>query len=139
MNSWKIKHKNIEKEKKCCGEVYSFIADQIEGLIDIEIGNYLYEKAKSKFSLHYNRWVNGGIDIYIFDEDFCTINDFDKIDFTTEPFDIDDLLIIEHLHYEDILWFIMNFKEEKKKMIKRIDQYIEWKERYNEKNKKRCF
>ena len=134
MNSGKIRYKNIEKEKKCRGEVYSLIADQIEGLIDIEIGNYLYEKAKSKFSLHYNRWANGGIDIYIFDEDFCTINDFDKIDFTIEPFDIDDLLMIEHLHYEDILWFIMNFKEEKKKMIKRIDRYVEWKEKYNEKN-----
>lgn len=135
MDSWKIRHKNIEKEKKCRGEIYSFIADQIEGLIDIEIGNYLYEKAKSKFSLHYNRWANGGIDIYIFDEDFCTINDFDKIDFTVEPFDIDDLLMIEHLHYEDILWFIMNFKEEKRKMVKRVDRYIEWKEKYNEKNK----
>jgi len=44
------------------------------------------------------------------------------------------MLMIEHLHYEDILWFIMNFKEEKKEMIKRIDQYIEWKEKYNEKN-----
>ena len=42
MDSWKKRHKNIEKEKKCRGEVYSFIADQIEGLIDIEIGNYLY-------------------------------------------------------------------------------------------------
>ena len=126
MDSWKIRHKNIEKEKKCCGEIYSFIADQIEGLIDIEIGNYLYEKSKSKFSLHYNRWVNGGIDVYIFDEDFCTINDFDKM----------DLLMIEHLHYEDILWFLMNFDKEKVKMKQRVDKYIEWKEKYNEKNKK---
>lgn len=136
MDSWKKRHKNIEKEKKCRGEVYSFIADQIEGLIDIEIGNYLYEKAQSKFSLHYNRWQNGGIDVYIFDEDFCKIDDFDKIDFTEEPFGIDDLLMIEHLHYEDILWFLMNFDKEKIKMKQRVDKYIEWKEKYNEKNKK---
>ena len=136
MDSWKKRHKNIEKEKKCRGEVYSFIADQIEGLIDIEIGNYLYEKAQSKFSLHYNRWQNGGIDVYIFDEDFCKIDDFDKIDFTEEPFGIDDLLMIEHLHYEDILWFLMNFDKEKEEMKQRVDEYIEWKEKYNEKNKK---
>lgn len=136
MDSWKRKHKNIEKEKKCRGEVYSFIADQIEGLIDIEIGNYLYEKAKSKFSLHYNRWANGGIDIYIFDEDFCKINDFDKMEFTVEPFGIDDLLMIEHLHYEDILWFLMNFDKEKVKIKQKVDEYIRWKEKYNEKNKK---
>ncbi len=136
MDSWKIRHKNIEKEKKCSGEIYSFIADQIEGLIDIEIGNYLYEKSKSKFSLHYNRWVNGGIDVCIFDEDFCKINDFDKMDFTVEPFGIDDLLMIEHLHYEDILWFLMNFDKEKVKIKQRVDEYIRWKEKYNEKNKK---
>ena len=41
MNNWKIRHKNINREKKNRGEIYSFIADQIEGLINIEIGNYI--------------------------------------------------------------------------------------------------
>ena len=140
MDGWKIRHKNIKREKKICGEIYSFVADQIEGLIDIEIGNYLYEESNGKLSLHYDRWTNGGIDVYIYDNQFCEINKWDKIDFTKEdinmPLPIDDMLMIEHLHYEDILWFIMNFKEEKKEMIKRIDRYIEWKEKYNEKNKK---
>ena len=104
MDSWKIRHKNIEKEKKCRGEIYSFIVDQIEGLIDIEIGNYLYNKT-----------------------DALT---------TKLHFGIDDLLMIEHLHYEDILWFLMNFYKEKEKMKRRVDEYIEWKEKYNEKNKK---
>ena len=134
MNNWKIRHKNINREKKNRGETYSFVADQIEGLIDIEIGNYLYEESDGKLSLHYDRWANGGIDIYIYDNQFCKINKWDKIDFITIPTSIDAMFMIEHLHYEDILWFIMNFKEEKKEMIKRIDRYIEWKEKYNEKN-----
>lgn len=137
MDSWKIRHKNIEKEKKCCGEIYSFIADQIEGLIDIEIGNYLYNKTDALTTkLHYDRWQNGGIDVYIYDSEFCKIDKYDKIDFVEEPFGIDDILMIEHLHYEDILWFLMNFDKEKEKMKQRVDEYIEWKEKYNEKNKK---
>ena len=136
MDNWKTRHKNINREKKNRGEIYSFVADQIEGLIDIEIGNYLYEESDGKLSLHYDRWANGGIDIYIYDNQFCQIDKWDKIDFTQKYIDapLPNMLMIEHLHYEDILWFIMNFKEEKKEIIKRIDRYIEWKEKYNEKN-----
>ena len=134
MDNWKIRHKNINKEKKNRGEIYSFVVDQIEGLIDIEIGNYLYEESDGKLSLHYDRWAKGGIDIYIYDNQFCQIDKWNKIDFITIPTSIGDMFMIEHLQYEDILWFIMNFKEEKKEMIKKIDRYIEWKEKYNEKN-----
>ena len=136
MDNWKIRHKNINREKKNRGEIYSFVADQIEGLIDIEIGNYLYEESDGKLSLHYDRWAKGGIDIYIYDNQFCQIDKWDKIDFTQKYIDapLPNMLMLEHLHYEDILWFIMNFKEEKKEMIKKIDRYIEWKEKYNEKN-----
>ena len=136
MDNWKIRHKNINREKKNRGEIYSFVADQIEGLIDIEIGNYLYEESDGKLSLHYDRWAKGGIDIYIYDNQFCQIDKWDKIDFTQKYIDapLPNMLMIEHLHYEDIIWFIMNFKEEKKEMIKKIDRYIEWKEKYNEKN-----
>lgn len=133
----KMKWEKRKKEEiKNCGELYSSLVDQIEGLLDIEIGNYIYEETNDKLSIHINRYLNGGLDIYIYDQDFCILNDFDMIDFNQDINNIDDILMIEHLHYEDILWFIMNFKEEKKEMIKRIDRYIEWKEKYNEENKK---
>ena len=92
MDNWKIRHKNINKEKKNRGEIYSFVVDQIEGLIDIEIGNYLYEESDGKLSLHYDRWAKGGIDIYIYDNQFCQIDKWNKIDLNKVNSNNNDIL-----------------------------------------------
>lgn len=133
MNYKEIK-KQQKEERKLCGDFYQGLVDQIEGLINIEIGNYLYEESDSQLSLYFNRWTNGGLDVYIYDDKYSYINNYNKLDMKLDimpiikRFNIDDMILLEHLHYEDMLWFIMNFKEEKKHIIKRIDEYIKWKE-----------
>ena len=114
-----------QKEKKICGEAYQFIVDQIIGMIEIDIESYLFKILGLR--LHFNRWSNGGLDIYINDPEYCTVNKFDKLEFNDD--DIDDILIVEHLHEEDMLWFIMNYQQEKQVMKDRIDKYIKFKRR----------
>lgn len=114
--------KQRKKEKQICGNIYQFLIDQIIGLIEIDIGNYLYEKAN--FSLHFDRWTNGGLDVYIFDPNYCTVDKWNKIEFNDDY--IDDILMIEHLHEEDMLWFILNYQQEKKKMIEKVDKYLKY-------------
>jgi hypothetical protein len=83
---------------------------QIEGLIDIEIGNYAYKK---------------GLELYIEDYNYSSIDVYIKNENYTE----DDYLMygdrehIIHLHREDLLWFIMNFNKNKKDYLKLIDNY----------------
>ena len=111
------------KERKNCGELYQFLVDQIIGLIEIDIGNYLYDKAGK--NLYFNRYINGGLDIYIFDDDYDFVDEYGLIDFS-DP-NIDDVLEIEHLHKEDMLYFLFNYEKEKHKMIERINKYLKFK------------
>ena len=118
-----MKDRQRRKEKKLCGEVYQFVVDQLIGLFEIDFGNYLY--FETGLYLHYDRWANGGLDIYIFDPDYCFTNRWDKIDFYVDG--VDDILLIEHLHSDDILYFILNYQKEKTKIKKRIQEYIRFK------------
>jgi len=107
---------------------------QLEGMINIEIGNYIYS---NKLEMHIEA-ING-IDVYIYDKDFAYINHYDMIDFMPPNFMfkglyIDDISLIGHYHSEDLLYLIMNFKTEKEAMLKKVDKYIKWKEAYLKRN-----
>ena len=120
-----MNRKQKRKERKICGEFYQFIIEQIIGLIEIDIGNYLYDKINK--SLYFNRYINGGLDVYIFDNDYSFIDKYGLINFNDS--NIDDIFEIEHLHKEDMLYFILNYKKEKQKMIERVNKYLKFKER----------
>ena len=110
------------------------LLDQLEGMINIEIGNYIYS---NKLEMHIEA-ING-IDVYIYDKDFAYINHYNMIDFMPPNFMfkglyIDDISLIGHYHSEDLLYLIMNFKTEKEAMLKKVDKYIKWKEAYLKRN-----
>jgi len=107
-------------------QIHHFIVDQIADMIEIDIGNYLYDDIYN-LHLHFDKWSNGGLDVYINDPEYCTVNKFDKLEFNDD--DIDDILMVEHLHEEDMLWFIMNYQQEKQVMKNRVDRYKRFKRR----------
>ena len=57
-----------------------------------------------------------GLDVYI-----------KKIGYIYDVFNTDKNLLL-HLHKDDLLYFIMNFKEEKQEMINFINDYLKLKE-----------
>ncbi len=120
--------------------IHDELETQIEGLINIEVGNYLYE-SKGKLDLDLYIEKGCGIDVYVFDRDFAKYDDnkrmYFKEYFYTDLGAIDDLAMVGHYHYDDLLYLILNFDKEKKSMRKRVDTYIKWKEEYiSEKDKK---
>lgn len=121
--------------------VHQELIKQIKGLINIEVGNYLYRN-KGKLNLDLYIDGNDGIDVYIYDKDFAKITKDNQFYFkeyfeTNNGLMIDDKSMLGHYHSDDLLYLLMNFKEEKKNMRKNVDEYISWKEQYlNEKNKK---
>lgn len=115
-------------------EIHKELLTQIEGLINIDIGNYIYDVGED-LNLKPHIEVGNGIDIYIYDEDFIKLDKYNHAEI--EDVDMERKLMIGHYHYEDLLWLIINFKDEKKYMINKIDNYILWKEKYlYETNKK---
>lgn len=125
MNNVLKKQNQKKEERKRCGDFYVGLVDQIEGLINIEVGNYLYSKGIPASYIHFDRWTNGGIDAYIFDEDIASLDKWNKI-----QTDYEDVLLIAHLHYEDMLYFVLNFEKEKKRMFEYVDRYLKFKEDY---------
>ena len=87
-------------------ELYNELLRQIEGLIDIEIGNYAYDNG---LELFYDK--RGGIDIYV-----------DKIG--SEDKDIFERYQIGHYHNNDLLYLILYFEKEKQRMLNYINEYI---------------
>lgn len=94
----------MKKQEKMQLAVLEELTVQVCGVIDIEVGNYAYDKG---LELEYN--TSNGIDVYI------------------KGVKPNDICHIIHLHREDLLWFCLNLKENKKKAIKNIDKYIETK------------
>lgn len=122
------------RKKRYTNELHNELLLQLNGLLEIEIGNYIYENGEH-LNLRPHIEINGGIDVYIFDGYFAKLTKNNKIDFYSyfqidDISDISDISLIGHYHYDDLLYLIINFKEEKKEMIKKIDRYIEWKENY---------
>lgn len=103
------RRKEIKINEKMQRAVLEELTMQVYGIIEIEVGNYAYKKG---LELEYE--TSNGIDVYI-------KNDELKDDWGTP----DDICHIIHLHREDLLWFVVNLKENKKKAIKYIDEYIE--------------
>ena len=90
--------------------LYDIISAQMESLIDIEIGNYAYEKG-----LELKCYTNyGNVEAWIKDDRF-----------ECEGF-YEDMCHIVHLHNDDLLWAILNFNKIKENGIKYIDEYIKW-------------
>lgn len=105
---------------------------QVEGLINIDVGNYIKNKKHSYIgSLNIDIYIESknGINVYITDDDF--VNDkyvIDKYGFVEFNDTAHELrAFIGHYHYEDLLWLLMNYETEKKKMIDKVDKYFFWK------------
>lgn len=132
--------KHIAAKKKNMGEFkYNFLL-QVNGLLNMELKDYIKE-AGGKLNLRLH--IEGDTRIYIYDKDFSYINEYNEIKFKDDYFfadkgiPIQEKSLIGHYSYSHLLWLILNFKEEKKYMLKKIDEYIEWKENYlYEKNQK---
>lgn len=112
-------------------ELHKELLIQIKGLLEIEIGNYIYEKGgKYNLELHIDNY--DGIDAYVFDRLYSSINKYGNLEFddyfmdTGTGLTIDDLSMIAHYHYEDLLYLLMNYQNEKKRILKKVDNYIEW-------------
>ena len=106
----------------------------------MELKDYIKE-AGGKLNLRLH--IEGDTRIYIYDKDFSYINEYNEIKFKDDYFfanngiPIQEKSLIGHYSYSHLLWLVLNFKEEKKYMLKKIDEYIEWKENYlYEKNQK---
>ena len=114
------------------GGAYAQLEKQLIGAFDIELGGYLFDNHKDTYlySIHYNRYTNGGIDIYLFDRYYYE-KKF-KIDTKTnwlEPDpDYERYGELYHLHAEDLLWVILNWDKEIEKIKLRINEYFKWKE-----------
>lgn len=107
-------------------KIHKELLTQIEGLLNIDIGNYIYNIG-ADLNLKPYMVVKNGIDIYINDEDYIKIDKYGFVDIDNG--DMEKKLMIGHYHYEDLLWLLMHYNEEKKYMIKKIDEYVDWKER----------
>lgn len=107
----------IKWKNKNRGDFYEGLFEQVRGLLDIEIGNYMYEHNLKPFIVDDSCSLN----VYIFDPKTCSINEYNDI---VIPTDLEKYLEIGHYHREDLLWLIMNFKQEKKYMIKKIDEWL---------------
>ena len=94
-------------------KLYDELVRQIEGLIDIEIGNIAYENG---LELFYDK--RDGIDIYV-----------DKIG--SEDKDIFERYLIGHYHNNDLLYLILYFEKEKKSMLNYMNKHIKNKVHYS--------
>lgn len=88
--------------------VYDELLTQIKGLIDIEIGDYCHSKGARLF---YEDCYPDCLNIYL-----------DNLDTYDEP--IYCKYQIAHYHREDMLYLIINWKNEKEAMLKRIQGFI---------------
>ena len=125
---WSKKHSFYDKLAKNRGAIYAELERQIVELIYVEIGNYLYDKTKGELTLHFNRSYSG-FDVYIYDKAYEGIRfDMEEYDenkyLNTYDTGYEMLVLLLHLHDNDMLWFLFNKDEKFKKMKKQIKKYI---------------
>ena len=123
-----LKRRRKDKIREAVHEELLF---QIKGLLEIELGNQVFSKGKfANLDIHFE--ICNGIDIYIFDKEFSYVNEYNCLEFHdwTKLLDIDepieDFSMIGHYHSDDLLYLLLHFEEEKKKMLDRINTYIDW-------------
>lgn len=129
---WRSKKKFEKQQRKRMGDAYVQLEKQLIGALDIELLGYSFRKNLNTYfySMHYNRNVNGGIDIYIFDR-YLYERKFEidpKTDRLIPDPDYETYGELYHLHPEDLLWFILNWNKEIKRIKKRINEYLRWRE-----------
>ena len=88
-------------------ELYNELLRQVEGLIDIEIGNYAYD---NDLELFYEV-LPDCLNIYV-----------DEIG--SEYKNVWDRHQIGHYHDNDLLYLILYFEKEKQRMLNYINEYI---------------
>ena len=130
--NWPWKKNFEERQKECMGDAYAQLEKQLIGAIEIELSKYLWETNRSSFDyhIHFNKYITGGIDIWIYDKTFYNKKFIvkEETNWIIAKNDYEIYAELEHLHSEDLLWFIFNWKPQMKIIKKRIDKYFEWKE-----------
>ncbi len=108
---------------------------QLEGAINIELGNYIFDK-------NWMDWVNkgfpdkpqlniychntGGIDVYLVDNRYATVEN-DNLILNCEDkkfYELLDIFMIGHYHSDDLLWLTLNFEKEIRSMKNQINFYV---------------
>lgn len=93
--------------------INNYLLKQIKGYLDITVGNVAYQYG---LDIGYHTG-HGGIDVFINDTKYCDRSSRDPIYFLKGYEDEEyDNLMIGHYHKEDLLWLIMNIKDESFKM-----------------------
>lgn len=110
-------------------DIHNELMWQIKGALNIDIGNYLFIKAG--IDLYYEGDYE--LNIYINDRkyvipDSCGFIDIDNIE-------IERKIHIGHYHADDLLWLLIHYESEKNKLLKRVNEYIEWKLKELKENK----
>lgn len=101
-------------------DIHSELILQIEGMINIDIGNYLFEK--KGIDLFFDGKYD--LNIYINDSNYVKPDKYGNV--FIDDLEVERKVFIGHYHNDDLLWLLMNYENEKNKMLKRIDDYIKW-------------
>lgn len=115
MSKRKEKIKDITQES-----IHDYLIMQIKGYLDIELGKIVY-----LYGLDIGYHTGDGINVFIKDPKYCEKDSKDPLLFLKgyEDDKYDDLMI-GHYHYEDILWLLLNLKDEAFKMGLDIRKYL---------------
>lgn len=118
-----------KRELRNMGQTYQFFADQVEGLIRTIVEEHIFynRDCEKPLSVKFDRYGNGGMDVYIFDSDYCSVDKFNMTEFS-DP-NVDDILRLVHLHANDLFYFLAKFRRYATSIDEKIEQYYAWKER----------
>ena len=131
--SRKMMKYNTEKIRKA---VHDELLFQIEGLLNIELGSYLYDINGSN-QPRYELWIcnTGGIDIYlldpryvIFDQEGVEFIDNEECGFSPHHYkyyDTQDWCMVGHYHSDDLIYLILNWKSEVQQMKQEMNRIME--------------
>ena len=105
----KIKDSITSFIKQC---VHEELLDQLEGLINIELGTYIYNMEEQNNFKHFTKdsleiFVDrggNGLDVYVKPMRKIHIDEYDKY-------------MVGHYHSDDLLYLILNWEKEKQFMI----------------------
>ena len=120
-----MRKKNKLKEK--VGNVHYELMVQLRGAINADIGEFIYknhwmdwENERKNNPIQLNVFVyfniNGGFDVYLLDRRYV-YEQKGKLQFKEDTsFFKEDELIIGHYHEDDLLWLILHYEKEIRRM-----------------------